>query len=142
MKSLAKRPKKFCVSACRRYSYTSIDSQLAGATKGATVSRNGNPLWRWTPFPRDIEYLNPTHNYLRVSQKLNVALDDPLPDYKASFTYYLRLVASNGVVTGKVQRWEYWVESGLLTEFVGAVLKPYVKLGAEKLNDLLASGGA
>jgi hypothetical protein len=118
-----------------------IDAQLAaGAGGGATVTRSGNPTWSWVAFPDNLEHLSPSLNYLCVDQDLSVALDDPMPDYIASITYYRRLVVSSGTITGWVQRWEYWVEGGLFTQYVSAVLRPYTILGAEKLNDLLASG--
>ena len=118
-----------------------IDKQLKeGSSGAATVTRKGNPSWDWIPFPRGKEFLNPNRNYLRVYQDIHVALDDPLPDYKASLAYYLRIVPSNGTVTGRVARWEYWVEGGLFTDLVEAVLRPNVILGAEKMNDFLAGG--
>jgi hypothetical protein len=119
---------------------TFIDGQLAasGGTK-AKVSRQGNPSWAWVPFPVGIQNLLSYRTYLRVYQPLYIELED-LPDYTASITYYLRLMVAKGVISGWVQHWEYWVESGALSEYVGAVLQPYTMLGAEKLNDLLAGG--
>jgi hypothetical protein len=117
-----------------------IDEQLAAASGGvATVTRSGDPSWDWLPFPK---FLNQNRNYLRVHQDLHVALEDPLPNYAASLTYYLRLRALNGTVTGRVVRWEYWTEGGLFGEFVEALVRPYVILGAERVNDFLAGGGA
>ncbi len=120
-----------------------IDPQLANAADGAVtgISRSGNPSWRWVAFPKDKEFLSANGNYLSAHQGLHISLEDPLPDYDASLTYYLRLFVSNSTVTGFVKRFEYWVEPGLMHDFVKAVLRPYVMLGAERLNDVLAGGG-
>ncbi len=116
-----------------------IDQQLAQA--GGKVTRDGNPTWTWIAFPKQMEHLNSNQNYLRVTQKVIVSPPAPIADYEAQISYYLRLVPANGTVGGWVQRWEYWVESGMFSEYVGAVLRPYTILGSEKLNDLLAAGG-
>lgn len=120
-----------------------VDPQLASAAGDlvTSITRKGDPKWSWTAFPVDRQFLSPSGNYLRVHQELAVSLSNPWPDYSASITYYLRLAAANGTVTGFVKRWEYWAEDGLLTDFVAAVLRPYTMLGAARLNGLIAGGG-
>ena len=115
-----------------------IDQQLAAA--GGQVIRDGNPEWVWVPFPIGPPPLSPLRTYLRVTQKLTVVPPAPIADYAGSITYYIRLVVQDGTVTGWVARWEHWVEQGIFSDYVGAILHPYTILGAESLNDVLAGG--
>lgn len=111
-----------------------IDAQL---TDGAR--RNGDPTLTWEMWPNGINHLSSDHMYLKVHQRLRIELSW-WPDYDASITYHLFLfLDGGGRLRGHVQRWAYWVESGIKASSIGDRLRPAVIAGMDKINDELAA---
>lgn len=111
-----------------------IDAQL---TDGAR--RNGDPTLTWEMWPNGISHLSSDHMYLKVHQRLRIELSW-WPDYDASITYHLFLfLDGNGRLRGHVQRWAYWVESGIKASSIGNRLRPAVIAGMDQINTELAA---
>lgn len=110
-----------------------IDAELAGSQ----AERNGNPQLTWELWPSGISHLNSNHQYLKIRQRLRIKLSW-WPDYDASITYHIRLyVNGSGKLKGYVQRWAYWVESGVKAGSIGDKLRPKVIDGMGTLNSEL-----
>src|SRR5262249_28324794 len=72
--------------------------------------------------------------YLLIEQNVEIDFTDYWSNYDASFAYWVHLDLTNGVVTGHVQRWSYWVEAGAFASVIAQILEPNIKLGMSALN--------
>jgi hypothetical protein len=109
---------------------TFLDTSLAGSQ----AKRRGNPILTWEMWPLGISYLNSNLTYLKIHQELDIVLDW-WPDYKASITYHIYLYLNgSGKLNGYVQRWAYWVESGVKASEIGSRLRPKVIQGMSDLD--------
>lgn len=107
---------------------------LDDALRGSEARRNGNPTLTWEMWPSNISHLSSSSRYLKIHQKLRVELDW-WPDYDASITYHLYLYLNgSGKIGGRVERWAYWVESGIKASDIGDALRPEVIDGMGSLN--------
>lgn len=110
-----------------------IDAELSGSQ----ASRKGDPTLTWELWPTGISHLNSNHMYLKIHQRLDIEIDW-WPDYEASITYHIRLYLNGaGKVKGYVQRWAYWVESGVKSGAIGDRLRPKVISGMSTLDSEL-----
>ncbi|MFX0104350.1 MAG: hypothetical protein ACFE75_02525 [Candidatus Hodarchaeota archaeon] len=101
---------------------------------GGKAIQEGDPILTWQMWPQGIEYLRPYRRYLKIHQKLKIALDW-WPDYKASITYYIWLfITWSGRLWAYVPRWEYWVEGGMQTDDIVNGMFQKVRHGATLLQ--------
>ena len=104
------------------------------------ISFVGAPIIGWWPFDANTQYLNSNHIYLSVYQKLEV--DVSLNAYDVVIRFWIRLFrTSGGQIRGWVQRWSAWIEGGLFTSFIAAVLDPTLKLVAIDMNEAMENLG-
>ena len=119
-----------------------IDAQLGQA--GGRAERVGNPTFSWLGFAdananRTFDPMGDRH-FLTIGQRLVVHGPGVVGDYQASLAYDVSLVPDGtGGVNGSVAAWSYWVEDGWYHEYVAAIVQPYVALGAEVLDDAIAT---
>jgi hypothetical protein len=105
------------------------------------VSRDGNPTFKWEPFPVGSQYLSPNVIYVKVRQALIVEVP-VLNDYAAAFSYWIRLLINpQGRVTGHVGQWRVWVEAGLKASEIKDELKAQISAATPTVNSLIAGWG-
>jgi len=110
------------------------------------AQRVGDPVIHWHAFTSygagSDGWLNPDRIYIYMRQNLSV---DPGGDwwwaYDVTVRYWIGLRADgNGGVVAWVRRYEWWVESGVLTDLVAAIVEPNVELGAIEIENRLNAG--
>jgi hypothetical protein len=102
-----------------------VDKRL----KDTLASRHGKPTLTWEMFPASISPLHPNSIYLKIHQRLDIAVPS-WPDYAAAMAYHIHLfVNAQHQVRAHGARWAYWVESGVKSGHIGDILKPQVKDG-------------
>jgi hypothetical protein len=110
-----------------------------------TVEQVGDPFISWHAFSAysvESAALNPDRIYIQIKQKLNIVLDG-WSDYEAWVKFWIRLRADgSGGVTGGVRMYEWWVEGGIFSGVVAAILDPNVALAAVQLENAIIAAVA
>ena len=114
-------------------------NQSLGQNLPSQVTADGSPIFGWDPFPEGVQFLDPKHIYLTITQNVTVDFSDFWANYSCGFTYWFELTISSNILSGHVARWEAWVEGGAFTNVVMAILQPNVELGVFALNAALAN---
>jgi hypothetical protein len=115
-----------------------IDQELSQLDLGpVTVARDGDPTFRWEPFPASMSHLNPDAIYIKIRQ--TVTIDIPvIPIYTAAISYWIHLfLDGKGALKGHVDRWRIWVASGLKTGKIKVLLADQAKKAIPTINTLL-----
>lgn len=99
----------------------------------------GAPTLTWAAFPQNVEFLSSDSIYLHIRQRLEIDFTDLWSNYAAEFEYWLHLHLDDGVVSGHVAKWIYWVERGAFSQLIDAILRPNLELGVHTINDSLAT---
>jgi hypothetical protein len=111
----------------------------------ADVERVGDPTFSWHAFSAygvDGASLNPDRIYIKIKQKLNLVISG-WSDYEAWVKFWIRLRADgSGGITGGVRMYEWWVEGGVFTDVVAAILDPNVALAAIQLDNAIPAAVA
>lgn len=97
------------------------------------VSFSGAPLLTWMPFPKGQQFLSEDQIYLYIDQRLIVDFSPYWANYHAEIYFWIHLKVEDGKVKSHVQRWSYWVEGGLFTQVVAAILEPNLILASQQL---------
>jgi hypothetical protein len=102
-----------------------ITSALAGVPR---VSPDGDPIYTWDMWPDGPRsgsdwHPNDDNAFVEIVVPVVVAMPDPIADYRAQVKYWVLPGVRDGRLTATVAYWGYWVEGGMFTDVVAAILR-------------------
>jgi hypothetical protein len=118
---------------------STIDGKLAELPYD--VTRDGDPLFTWDPFPTGSQYLSPNVVYLKISQGLKISVP-VFNDYNASVDYWIRLFLSQGKLAGHVGQCTVFVDSGLCTGTISGILGQQALSAIPTINKAITTWAA